>query len=148
FGLEREGTTVLVGAGGKELWRDGGPLRLERLLEVLKKLDVTSARPPRQTPVRLALGHGLVAPNFFFQCTPPVATGATDGFLMSTTKLRGQDLELCFWTTWSSASLEELRRRAASNRERTKGPRSILVNDGEDPALVARFLKEHGLAFE
>lgn len=144
FGLEREGMTVLVGPGGKEAWRDGGPLRLERLLEILKRLDLKDARPPRQTPVRLGLGLGLVAPDFFFQCTPLVAT---EDFLMSTTKLRGQELELCFWTTWSGASLEELRRRAALG-ERAGGPRSILVNDGEDPELAARFLKQHGLAFE
>jgi len=144
FGLEREGMSVLLGAGGKEVWRDGGPLKLERLLEALKRLDLKGARPPRQTPVRLGLDLGLIGPDFFFQCTPPVATG---DFLMSTTKLRGQDLELCFWTTWSGASLEELRRRAAIG-ERKGGPRSILVNDGEDPELAARFLKQHGLAFE
>jgi hypothetical protein len=145
FALERDGATVLVGPGGKEVWRDGGPLRLERLLEVLKKLDLAGARPPRQTHVHLGVGHGLVAPDFFFSCTPPVAT---DSFLMSTTKLRGQDLDLCFWTTWSSASLEELRRRAAAGPERKGGSMTILVNDGEDPQVAARFLKEQGLAFE
>ena len=144
FGLERDGMTVLLGPGGKEMWRDGGPLKLERLLEVLKKLDLEGVRPPRLLPVRLGLDLGLVAPDFFFQCTHPVSTG---DFLMSTTKLRGQDLELCFWTTWSGASLEELRRRAAIG-ERKGAPRSILVNDGEDPELAARFLKQQGLAFE
>jgi hypothetical protein len=144
FRLDREGTTVLLGPGGKEIWRDGGPLRLERLLDVLKKLDLDGARPPRRTPVSLALGLGIVAPDFFFQCTPPVATS---DFTMSTSKLRGQDLELCFWTTWSDASLAELRRRAAPTRP-ADGPRTVFVNDGEDPELAARFLKQHGLAFE
>ena len=143
FGLEREGTTVIVGAGGKELWRDGGPLRLERLLEVLKKLDLADARPPRLLPVRLGLEHGFVAPDFFFQCTLPDTVG---DFGISTTKLRGQDLELCFWTTWSSASLEELRRRVAAGG-RAVGERTILVNDGEDPEVAARFLKQQGLKF-
>jgi len=144
FRLEREGATVLLGPGGKELWRDAGPLRLERLLEALKKLDLEGARPPRRTPVSLALDLGLVGHDFFFQCAPPVATS---DFTMSTSKLRGQELELCFWTTWSAASLAELRARAAPAR-RARGPRTVLVNDGEDPELAARFLKQHGLVFE
>ena len=109
-----------------------------------KKLDLEGARPPRRLPVSLSLGHGIVAPDFYFQCTPPTKTS---DFTMSTSKLRGQELELCFWTTWSEASLAELRARASAS-PREDGPRTILVNDGEDPELAARFLKQHGLVFE
>jgi hypothetical protein len=85
FRLERDGATVLLGSDGTEIWRDDGPLRLERLLEVSKKLDPAGARPPRRLPVSLALGLGIVAPDFFFQCKPEVATS---DFAMSTTTAR------------------------------------------------------------
>lgn len=144
FRLEREGTTVLLGPGGVELWRDTGPLRAEKLLEALKRQDLANARPPRQMPVSLALPSGIIAPDFFFQCTLPVLT---QGLSISTTKLLGRELELLFWTTWSAASLEELRRRAAA-KARSDGPALILVNDGESPEGAAKFLKQHGFAFE
>ena len=81
---------MLLGPGGAELWRDAGPLRAERLLEVLKRQDLKGAKHPRQLPVRLELEAGLIAPDFIFQCTPPIATA---DFTLSTTKMRGTELE-------------------------------------------------------
>jgi len=144
FGLERSGASALIGAGGVELWR-GEALRLEELRKVLAGLELDGALPPRHVDVQLGVAQGLIAPPFHFQCTPPVLTA---GVSILTGKLRGQELELCFWTTWSQASLEELRRRAAAQEQRSAGPRTILVNDGEQPELAVRFLKRHGLAFE
>jgi hypothetical protein len=65
-------------------------------------------------------------------------------------KFRGREVQIVFWTTWSDPSLEELRRvRAESGSRGAAGdaPMVLLVNDGEDPELAQRKLKELGLGF-
>ncbi len=141
FGLERPGATVLLGPGGGELWRDAGPLRSEELAKVLAGLRPGTPRLPRWNPVRLGLELGELAPDFLFPCGPQV--------LVATRKLRGREILICFWTTWSDAALEELSRLAAASSARAgdgkDGPLVLCVNDGEDSARAEAALKERGL---
>ena len=136
FRLERPGTTVIVGPAGTERWRDAGPLRADVLGKVLEGLRAVPTGPPRWNPVRLNLPLHAFAPDLVFQCSPQVA--------IAMSKLRGRELELCFWTTWSAASLEELRRRVPAHCDGSDGPLVLFVNDGEDPVLAAQVLAQHG----
>ena len=138
---------MLVGAGGKQLWRDAGPLRGEELLKALSGLRPPPGKRPR-LPRQRALGHflglGTLAPDLLFPCD--------DGVLVAMRKLRGRELVLCFWTSWSEPSIEELRRLAPVGglacRDETREhehPVVLCVNDGEAPERAAEALKRHRL---
>jgi peroxiredoxin len=136
--LERPGTTVLVGPGGRELWRDAGPLRSEALEKVLAGLREAPSRPPRRTSLGLAVGLGALAPDVLFPC-------GLEG-LVATRKLRGREFVIAFWTSWSEASLEELSRLAAdASRDEGEGPVVLCVNDGEPREVAERALQERGV---
>jgi hypothetical protein len=144
FGLDRPDTTVLVGPGGKELWRGSGALRVDELSKVVAAHRPDTVRPPRTLQVRPAVALGVRAPDFQVPCFPG------DLVLTAMRKFRGREVKIVFWTTWSDPSLEELRRAGTESGSRGAAdgaPMVLLVNDGEDPELARRKLKELGLGF-
>jgi hypothetical protein len=144
FRLE-PGGTVLVGPAGKELWRDAGPLRAELLEKMLAGRRAPPGKRPR-LPRQLALGLkvdlGAIAPDVLFPCD--------GGVIVAARKVRRNELCVCFWTSWSEPSLEELRRlsKTASpgcDDAGREGPVVLCINDGETPEHAAATLKRLGL---
>jgi len=133
FRLQDPGT-VLVGQGGREMFRSRGSLRADELAKALAGLPNGRPRPPRRTQSGIALGLGQLAPDIFFPCG--------DAGVIALRKMGGRDALICFWTTWSEPALEELRRIAdASRGHGPRGPLLLCVNDGEDPELAAEVLE-------
>ncbi|TAH39461.1 MAG: TlpA family protein disulfide reductase [Planctomycetota bacterium] len=134
FRLAEPGT-VILGPGGKEVFRARGPLRADELIKVLAGLPNGNPRPPRRTQLGLGFGLGELAPDIFFPCG--------SGLVLSLRKMGGREAQVVFWTSWSEPSLEELRRAAAAGRgQNGRGPLLLCVNDGEDPELAARTLAQ------
>ncbi len=144
FRLELGGT-VLVGPGGKELWRSGGPLRAAELERALADLRAKGWGEKARLPRLRVLGHelaiGTLAPDVLFPCDGGMRVGSR--------KFRGRELALVFWTSWSEPALEELRRLAAGEPrgcdDDDRAPIVLCVNDGEPPERAAAALKERGL---
>ena len=114
FGLERPGASVLVGPGGRELWRDEGPLKAAALEAALPGAGKRPPRMPRRRRVQLHVATGRVVPDVPFPC-------GRDS-VVAMRKLRGREFQLAFWTSWSEASLAELARLAAAPRDPRKDP--------------------------
>lgn len=132
FGLEEPGT-VLLGARGRPLWRSRGSLDPEALAKALAGLRPARIRPPRRRQLGLALNPGDFAPDVLFPCGPQV--------VVALRRLRGREVLLCFWTTWSDAALEELRRLEAAHGRAESGPAILCVNDGEESAHAERVFR-------
>jgi hypothetical protein len=144
------GASTLLGPGGKELWRGRPGLDAEELTQVLAKHAPKrgrgSARLPRLRTLGLGLALGNRIPDFQIPCDGLVAT---DAVVTAARKLRGRELVLAFWTTWSEASVEELRRLARTapacgERDRER-PIVVGINDGEPRERAAEFLKRQGI---
>ena len=138
--LKEPGSSVLLGPGGRELWRDRGPLNPKELAKVLAGLREDRPRVPRRNLVQLGALTGVLAPDLMFPC-------ATLGAI-AMRKMRGREVRLCFWTSWSEASVEELRRQAAGADESRDGPLVLCINDGEPAEHAETFFKRLGLGIQ
>ena len=142
FRIEKPETTLLIGPGGKELWRSEGGLAAEELQKVLEAECKGEDRIPRTRQVDLEIFPGVLAPDFLFPCDSgsQIATALR--------KMAGREALVAFWTSWSEPSLEELRRlgtRFGGGGKQT--PMVVLVNDGEDPDLARETLDRLDLGF-
>jgi peroxiredoxin len=140
FGVAKAPATVLVGTHGAVHWKDDGPLDLKRLTSALAK----NLEPGGRLSWRAL--QATVAPS---DPAPNVTLRLGGGRELPLRRLKGAPVALCFWTSSSEASIEQLRqlREALESREPGDRPYVVGIGDGEDERSVSEFAKLEQLPF-
>ena len=110
--------------------------------------------PATASPLRWALGIGsslFVAGSVFLSALgatgvtlPPLAFASLDGPAVPLDRFRGQPTVVNLWATWCPPCVREMP--AFQNaQQRHPGVHFVFLNQGEDPARVAAWLKRQGL---
>jgi len=101
FAVSKIPSAYLINARREFVWKhEGEPSATELATALDQHLIPTSA--PRFRPLRTAVSHGELAPDAWFE--------ADDREQFSLQRLRGRDVLLNFWQSWSAPSLAELGR--------------------------------------
>jgi peroxiredoxin len=139
FGISTPPGTVLVGPRGEVRWKDEGALDPAKLSKVLDK-QLESGGTVSWRPLRPAVAAGDPAPD------APLRLG--DGGELPLRRVRGGSAVLCFWTSCSEPSIEQLRElRQALESSGEDRPYIFGVGDGEGPRQVAELAKQEQLPF-
>ncbi len=134
--VEKLPSTHLLSPIGKLIWQQDGTLNAAKLTAALDAQLVRGSRLT-WTPLRPFPAVGALAPDFLFD----LAAGEN----IALRRLQGQRITLNFWTTWSSPSVEQLRRLQRLQDQSTQDEGIILaVNDGEKPDQAAEFFRKNG----
>jgi peroxiredoxin len=139
FGISEPPATVLVGPDGAVRWKDEAALDPEELGKALDA-HIEPGGNVAWWPLRLAVAASGRAPDV------PLRLG--DGRELALRRLRGSSVILCFWTSCSEPSVEQLRQlRAALESGREDRPYVFGIGDGEDPRQVAQVAQREQLPF-
>lgn len=139
FAVEKPPASVLLGPDGAMRWRDEGEVDPGKLAKVLNELLVPGGQVSWRA-LRTVVGPNDRAPD------APLRLG--DGSELPFRRLRGKPVVLCFWTSCSEPSIEQLRQlRAALDVGREDQPAVLGIGDGEGPQEVAELEKREQLPF-
>jgi len=136
FGVKELPVTYLVTPDGRIAWQYTGQLHEAKLRAAFDQYLIPGGRVLAQQ-LRLTVQMDEPAPDFLFEYVP--------GREIALRRLGGRRVVLAFWTSWSKASLEELR-----NLERLQDTASqrdlviLAINDGESPEYAREVFKENG----
>ena len=129
--------TYLLNARGEFVWDQQGPIAVETMAVALRQ-NLMPAPAPRISPLRLNVAPGDLAPDALFADDREQRTALR--------RLRGREVILIFWQSWSAPCVEELRRLEELSRGKN-APVVLAVNGGEDPRVLAEVRAQHGLTF-
>ena len=139
FGVTETPATYLVNARGEFVWKYGGRMDPEMLAAALDEhLLPSQLRPP--LPLRLPIQPGEHALDATFE--------GDQGQVLALRRLRGRQVLLNFWQSWSAPCIKELRRLQLLHEaggERT--PVIVAVNGGEARDVIAEVRRQHKLTF-
>lgn len=135
FEVSNPPATLLIDSRGQLAWKEEGPIGRQALEAALKE-HVRPVRPLQVTDLGPRLEEEGRVPDFLFEYA--------EGQRMAMRTLRGDPVILSFWTSWSEASIAELRSlRSLHDQFVQQGLVILAINDGEDPqAARARFEQE------
>lgn len=136
FGVKELPTTYLVTPDGQIAWQHTGQLDEAELTAAFDQYLVPGGRLLSEQ-LRLAAQVDESAPDFLFEYVP--------GREIALRRLSGRRALLTFWTSWSKASLEELRN--LEKLQDTASQRDLVIlaiNDGENPEYAREVFKENG----
>jgi peroxiredoxin len=129
--------SYLLNARGEFVWSQQGAVEVAGMAAGLRQ-NLMPAPAPRLSPLRLNVAPGDLAPDALF---------AGDGdYRTALRRLRGREVLLTFWQSWSAPCLEELRRLEELQRGEN-APVVLAVNGGEDARVLAEVRAQHGLTF-
>jgi peroxiredoxin len=138
FGVTETPASYLVNARGEFVWKEGS-LDPERLAAALDEhLLPSQLRSP--LPLRLTVQPGERALDATFE--------DAQGRVLAVRRLRGRQILLNFWQSWSAPCIKELRRLQLlheADGERT--PVIVAVNGGEAREAIAEVRRQHKLTF-
>jgi peroxiredoxin len=137
FAVGKTPSAYLINSHRQLAWtHEGEPSPAELAAALDQYLAPTS--PSRFRPLRLTVSHGEPAPDSWFE--------ADDKEQFSLQRLRGREVLLNFWQSWSAPCLAELSRlqRVASEKG---APFIIAVHGGSDGKALEEIRKRLGLSF-
>jgi peroxiredoxin len=136
FGVSKTPSLYLFDAHRKLVWKHEGE---PDAVEVAAALDdrLTPAPPPRARPLRLAVALGDTAPDFSFQ---------QDRGDFALHRLRGREVLVNFWQSWSAPCLAELRRLKSVSEQRD-APFIVAFHGDADAKRIGAVRKELELSF-
>ena len=129
--------TFAMNAKGEFVWRHAGVPNSRSFASLGQHL--LRGCPMTLHSLELGIKHGERGPDFLFR--------STDARVTPFRKLRGRRVQLCFWKSWSTPCLKELRRLQRLCNEHGDAPVIIGVNGGEDAERVEAVRRELGLTF-
>ncbi len=133
---EKMPSTHLLSPSGQVVWQQDGTLNAAKLTAAIEAQLVRGSRLTWM-PLRSFPAVGALAPDFLFD----LAAGEN----IALRRLQGRRIMVNFWTTWSSPSLEQLRRLQRLQDQSTEDDVVIVaVNDGEKPDQAAEFFRKNG----
>ena len=134
--VEKMPSARLLSPTGQQVWQQDGTLNAAKLTAALEAQLVRGSRLT-WTTLRPFPAVRAPAPDFLFD----LAAGEN----IALRRLQGRRIMLNFWTTWSSPSLEQLRRLQRLQDQSTLDEVVfVAVNDGEKPDLAAEFFRKNG----
>ena len=134
--VEKRPSTYLLSPTGQLVWQQDGTLNAAKLTAALEAQLVRGSRLT-WTPLRPFPAVGALAPDFLFDLEA--------GEKIALRRLQGRRIMLNFWTTWSSPSLEQLRRlQRLQDQSSLDEVVFVAVNDGEKPDQAAEFFRKNG----
>jgi peroxiredoxin len=129
--------TYLVNARGEFVWKQEGRLDVEALAAAMDE-HFLPAPAPKNIPLRLTVRPGDRALDAPFEAR----------YILALDRLRGQQVLVNFWQSWSAPCLRELRRLQRLHEEAAQNGLVILgVNGGEDRSVLAEVRKQYNLTF-
>ena len=136
FAVARTPSMYLMDAHRKFVWKHEGEPDAATLASALDD-HLLPAPPPRARPLSLAVPLGDPAPEFSFQ---------HDRADFALHRLRGQEVLVNFWQSWSAPCLTELRRLKSLSEQR-EAPFIVAFHGGADANRIDAVRKELGLSF-
>ena len=138
FAVSKTPSAYLINARRQLAWtHEGEPLPAELAAAVDKYLTPTST--PRFRPLQLTVSHGDPAPEAWFE--------ADDKEQFSLQRLRGREVLLNFWQSWSAPCLAELSRLQQLYTVEKGAPFIVAVHGGSDAKALEEVRKRLGLTF-
>jgi peroxiredoxin len=127
----------LINARRQFVWKYEGQPDAAALASALDE-HLLPAPAPRGRPLRLAVALGDRAPDVSFH---------HDGHEFALHRLRGREVLVNFWQSWSRPCLTELRRLQGLYEERRDPPFIVAFHGGKDGKRLDTIRKEVGLSF-
>ena len=139
FGLTETPASYLVNARGEFVWKQQGSLDAEKLAAALDQhLLPSPQRPP--LPLRLTVQPGDRALDATFE--------DDQAQVLALRRLRGRQILLNFWQSWSTPCIKELRRlQLLHEAGGERAPVIVAVNGGEAREAIAEVRRQHKLTF-
>jgi peroxiredoxin len=129
--------SYLMNARGEFVWKQEGAIDAEALTAAMDE-HFLPAPSPKDVPLRLTVRPGDRALDAVFEAR----------YVLALDRLRGQQVLLNFWQSWSAPCLRELRRLQRLHEGAGKDGLVILaVNGGEDRTVLAEVRKQYDLTF-
>jgi peroxiredoxin len=119
------------------VWNQKGSLDGKALTAALDK-HVVPAPGARTAPLRLTIQPGDPMPDLVFT--------DDEGNQISARRLRGQNVLLAFWKSWSAPCIQELRRLQRLQHQ-PHPPFVLAINGGEDRYMLADMRGHHKFTF-
>jgi peroxiredoxin len=138
FDVGKRPSVYLINARREFVWRHEGGLDAAEFTTALDRhLSPTST--PRFRPLQLAVSHGDPAPDMWLE--------ADDREQFSLQRLRGREVLLTFWQSWSAPCLAELSRLQRLYATEKGAPFIVGLHGGADSNALADIRKRLGLSF-
>jgi peroxiredoxin len=120
------------------VWKQEGEPSPAELAAALDRHLIPTSKP-RFRPLRLTVSHGDPAPEAWFE--------TDDREQFSLQRLRGREVLLNFWQSWSAPSLAELGRLQRLHEAGNGTPFIVAVHGGADSNALEEIRKRLGLSF-
>jgi peroxiredoxin len=120
------------------VWKQEGEPSPAELAAALDRHLIPTSKP-RFRPLRLTVAHGDPAPEAWFE--------TDDREQFSLQRLRGREVLLNFWQSWSAPSLAELGRLQRLHEAGNGTPFIVAVHGGADSNALEEIRKRLGLSF-
>lgn len=138
FAASKTPSAYLINARREFVWKYEGAVDAKVLAAALDE-HLVPAPAPRSRPLRLAVSPGDRAPDVSFE-------DRGQGFALH--RLRGQEVLLNFWQSWSTPCIEELRRlQQLQTGGGGRAPFIVAFHGGKDRKILEEIRKQHGLSF-
>lgn len=139
FAVSKTPSTYLINAKREFVWKYEGAVDPKVLAAALDE-HLVPAPAPRSRPLRLAVAPGDRAPEVSF----------TDdrGQSFAIHRLRGREVLLNFWQSWSEPCIKELLRlRQLQKGAGASAPFIVAFHGSKDGKILEEIRKQHGLTF-
>ncbi len=135
FDARNAPSTYLMNARGEFVWRQQGNVDVEQLTRAMDH-HFLPAPAARALPLRLAVRSGDRAPDPRLE----------EGHVLGLRKVRGRDVVLAFWQSWSAPCVRELLRlQRLSTDASSRAPVVLAVNGGEPRSVLDEARRQHDL---
>jgi peroxiredoxin len=132
-------SAYLINAKREFVWKHEGESDPKELAAALDK-HLLPAPMPRSRGLRLAVSPGDRAPDAFFE--------DDRGQQFALHRMRGREILLNFWQSWSAPSIKELVRLQRLQKEAGgRAPFIVAFHGGKDRKIIAEIRKQHELTF-
>jgi hypothetical protein len=125
--------TAVLSAAGKLVRRYDGPMNVATLAKALKK------EPPGDASLLLSGETSVLLHDPLGDVSVDLAAGGS----LDLAKSKARRLTVCFWCSLAPESLDALER--ICKERAPKGTEVLAVNDGDDPTMAAKLVKERGI---
>ncbi|BBY43569.1 redoxin family protein [Mycolicibacterium celeriflavum] len=137
FGVSSTPSMYLLNSKSEFVWRNDGDPDVADVLAALDKYAVATL-PSGFRPLRLTVSPGDPAPNVRFE---------DEGHQYALHRMRGREVFLTFWQSWSAPCFSELQRLQRLHQTSRQPPFIVGLHGGADGKAVGDVRKRLGLSY-
>jgi peroxiredoxin len=141
FAASKTPSAYLINARREFVWKHEGEADPKVMAAALDK-HLLPALAPRALPLRLQISHCLChgAPDIVFE--------DDRGERRALHRMRGREVLLNFWQSWSAPCIKELERLERLHKQAgTRAPFIVAFHGGKDRKVIEKIRKQHKIAF-